>query len=252
MSIRHVAQTWAHFEGRGSALLLMLALADFADDEGFCYPSVRSLATKTRMSERQVQRLLNDFVQKGLISVVANASGGAPGATRRYALAGAKVIHTGDTDVTRDISQRVTQLCRKTGDIAMSPNPSINRHKKERIRARTRANLQPLPDAWQPNAGHEDLAGKLQVDLHAEVEAFRDHHASKGSRFADWDAALRTWLRNAAKWRRPATTKPTTTQPTTRWQAQENRKDWLNDLLGRNRKPVDIECDARTVDSPPF
>jgi len=252
MSVRQIARTWRDFAGEGSSLLLMLALADFADDEGFCYPSVRSLATKTRMSERHVQRLLNYFVQKGGISVVANVSGGAPGATRRYVLGRAKVIHTGDTDVTRDISQRVTQLWRETGDIAMSPKPSVIRQKKEKERARTRANLQPLLDAWQPNAGHEDLAGKLQVDLHAEVEAFRDHHRAKASRFADWDAALRTWLRNAAKWRRPATTKPTTTQPTTRWQAQENRKDWLNDLLGRNRKSIDLECDARTVDSPPF
>lgn len=33
-----------------------------------------------------------------------------------------------------------------------------------------------------------------------ELAAFRDHHTSKGSRFKDWDAAFRTWARNAVKW----------------------------------------------------
>jgi hypothetical protein len=31
-------------------------------------------------------------------------------------------------------------------------------------------------------------------------EAFKNHHAAKGSQFADWDAAWRTWVDNQAKW----------------------------------------------------
>lgn len=30
--------------------------------------------------------------------------------------------------------------------------------------------------------------------------AFKNHHAAKGSLFADWDAAWRTWIDNQAKW----------------------------------------------------
>jgi hypothetical protein len=37
-----------------------------------------------------------------------------------------------------------------------------------------------------------------------ELEAFRDHHLAKGSLFVDWEAAFRTWLRNAAKYGRSA------------------------------------------------
>lgn len=32
-----------------------------------------------------------------------------------------------------------------------------------------------------------------------ETEAFLDHHTAKGTLFSDWDAAWRTWIRNAVK-----------------------------------------------------
>jgi hypothetical protein len=34
----------------------------------------------------------------------------------------------------------------------------------------------------------------------AMFEAFKNHHGAKGSQFADWDAAWRTWVDNQAKW----------------------------------------------------
>ena len=37
-------------------------------------------------------------------------------------------------------------------------------------------------------------------DPNGELEAFKDHHVAKDSRFLDWEAAFRTWLRNAKKW----------------------------------------------------
>ena len=61
-----------------------------------------------------------------------------------------------------------------------------------------------LPDAWEPTQGHRELAVKLGVSLDAELPQFRDHHTAKRSLMADWDAAFRTWLRNAAKWARSA------------------------------------------------
>lgn len=53
------------------------------------------------------------------------------------------------------------------------------------------------PDSWVPNEGHAALAAELGVVVAVELPRFLDHHAAKGSRFRDWDAAFRTWLRNA-------------------------------------------------------
>lgn len=56
-----------------------------------------------------------------------------------------------------------------------------------------------LPDQWEPNDQHREMADKLDVVWFTEAAKFRDHHTAKGSRFKDWDAAFRTWLRNAAE-----------------------------------------------------
>lgn len=57
-----------------------------------------------------------------------------------------------------------------------------------------------LPDDFAPNAGHQSLANELGVDLAKEFPQFRDHHQAKGTTMLKWDLALRTWIRNAAKW----------------------------------------------------
>ena len=57
------------------------------------------------------------------------------------------------------------------------------------------------PPDYKPKPGHFDLAASLRVDLRIEGPQFRDHHTAKASKFVDWDAALRTWIRNAAKFR---------------------------------------------------
>ena len=62
MSIKVMSIIWERSERSGSELLLLLALADHADDSGACYPSVSRLAAKTRMSERSVQYMLRSLV----------------------------------------------------------------------------------------------------------------------------------------------------------------------------------------------
>ena len=57
----------------------------------------------------------------------------------------------------------------------------------------------PLPDDFAPNEDVRDLARELGLDLEYQLTKFRDHHAAKGSRFSDWQAALRNWLRRSAE-----------------------------------------------------
>lgn len=69
MSIRVMAKVWEHSQQKGSALLLLLAIADFADDNGKAWPSVATLAKKIRMGERYVQNLIAQLVQSGELAV---------------------------------------------------------------------------------------------------------------------------------------------------------------------------------------
>lgn len=57
-----------------------------------------------------------------------------------------------------------------------------------------------FPDDFKAKEDHEKLARSLSVNLSLEFHQFKDYHLAKGSKFADWDAALRNWIRNAAKY----------------------------------------------------
>ena len=59
MSIKVSSWVWEHSEQKGTALLLMLALGDIANDEGVCWPGIARLARKTRTTERNVKLLLH-------------------------------------------------------------------------------------------------------------------------------------------------------------------------------------------------
>jgi hypothetical protein len=72
-----MTQTWKNSKQRGTALLLMLALADSANEEDFtCWPSIRTLANKIRMSDRSVQILLAQLVKAGEIAIVGKTEWG--------------------------------------------------------------------------------------------------------------------------------------------------------------------------------
>ncbi len=48
---------------------MALALADFSDDRGFCYPSVAALAVKCRTTTRHANRLISQLVESGELEV---------------------------------------------------------------------------------------------------------------------------------------------------------------------------------------
>jgi hypothetical protein len=55
----------------------------------------------------------------------------------------------------------------------------------------------PMPDDWTPNETHVRIARECGVDGRREEAQFRDHAEANDRRQRDWDAAFRTWLRNA-------------------------------------------------------
>ena len=65
MSIKIMTRVWDNSKSKGSALLLLLALADYASEAGYCWPGITTLAGKTRLSERQVMRLIRQLEEAG-------------------------------------------------------------------------------------------------------------------------------------------------------------------------------------------
>ncbi len=46
MAVRVMSIVWESYPGGGSELLALLALADWSDDEGRCFPAIASIAKK--------------------------------------------------------------------------------------------------------------------------------------------------------------------------------------------------------------
>jgi hypothetical protein len=70
MSIKLMTEVWDHSKANGNGLLLMLAIADFANDQREAWPSVGTLAKRTRLGERSVQRLATELQAMGELEIV--------------------------------------------------------------------------------------------------------------------------------------------------------------------------------------
>jgi hypothetical protein len=70
MSIHCANRVWTYSDQEGSALLLLLALADYADENGFAFPGQGLLATKARLCVRQTRRLLAGLQAAGELLIL--------------------------------------------------------------------------------------------------------------------------------------------------------------------------------------
>lgn len=78
MSIKLMSAVWdiPDPELNGARLLTLLCLADHAGDDGLrCYPSVPRLAERSKVSERQVTRVLRWLEAKDYIRIIAKGEG---------------------------------------------------------------------------------------------------------------------------------------------------------------------------------
>lgn len=76
MSVKVSHLVWEYADLKGSPLIVLLAMADFADDDGSnVYPSRERLAKKARIDVRSVSRILTDLENAKLISVTEMETG---------------------------------------------------------------------------------------------------------------------------------------------------------------------------------
>lgn len=63
MSVEISNRVWVHSLHTGTASVAMLALADMADHDGYCWPAIKKLAQMCNCSERQAQRVIAELVE---------------------------------------------------------------------------------------------------------------------------------------------------------------------------------------------
>lgn len=76
MSVESTNRVWKHSSKGGAPLLLLLAMADWSDDWGYCHPSLEQMAIKCRQTERNILNLIGELEQAGEVRRIARGKGG--------------------------------------------------------------------------------------------------------------------------------------------------------------------------------
>ncbi len=202
MSVRTMSRVWEHSQHAGSDLLMMLAIADFADDAGNAYPAVSTLAEKCRMTSRNANLILAHLRKTGELIIRQNEG---PKGTNRYQI----ILPTPEARFTPEESftlKRPSPTPEARFPKPLKPasdEPSVN-HQEPSVKSVSRtprgARLEAdwtLPDEYTRWAT-ENL-GWTTTQANEVAERFRDYWISasgKNAAKADWYATWRNWCRN--------------------------------------------------------
>lgn len=91
MSIKAMTWVWdsAPKKFKSTKLLVLLAIADHCNDDGFCYPGVKRLAHKARISHTRCQDIIRELKEDGVLAVsIQDGIKTAHGRTNLYILNG--------------------------------------------------------------------------------------------------------------------------------------------------------------------
>lgn len=160
MSIEVMREVWKYAQVDQGTLLVLLALADSADeDTRTCYPGVKSLSKKSRLSERQVQYCLQKLRDEKVITIRRNAS---PVKTNLYWIAPAKAWANARDAITappKDESETQSATSRDEVDCVsetkwVAPKPSVTSEEPSDTRARRADDL--FTEMEEPKAQETD------------------------------------------------------------------------------------------------
>jgi len=69
VSVHIMGLVWKYSRQTGTPLLMLLAVADYADDDGWAFPSVNELARKARLGGKQGRRILHGLLESGELEI---------------------------------------------------------------------------------------------------------------------------------------------------------------------------------------
>lgn len=230
MSIKVMTMVFDRYPNGGGEMLLALALADHASDDGSrVYPSIKHLAAKTRQAERSVQYQLRRM-EEAMWLLLENSGNGGRNQHRMYCInpewikgADFASLVKGAID---DIKGAIHNIKGATDDAkgCKAIAPAYNHHEsseepseKKRVRAtRISAN-------WMPSDADAAYLFQKRPELNLQdtAEKFRDYWIAhpKGEKM-DWPASWRTWVRNERG-------QPAQQRPATAYQAKHDQQQAL-------------------------
>lgn len=207
MSIRVMSQVWDNGPEKQGHLLVMLALADYADDAGKCWPSIASIAAKARMSERGVQKIIRALEVDGWLKI---DTGNGRHGCNQYTINPER--HSG-FQASKNPEPRSPRTTFTPNDDAETPNESAKNPEprspepsltiidpSENINARAKPKRKTqIPEDAVLSEKMESIArneGISQQEAETQFDRFKGYCIANAKTYASWDAAWRNWLRS--------------------------------------------------------
>lgn len=195
MSIKLMSAVW-DADLTPTKKLVLLALADQANDDGLCWPSVGTIEKRTGLAERGVQIALAELEEANHLKRKFRS-----GHSTYY------YIHPRTTCTPHEMPPAP----RAPTPALDAPPPPHHVHPESSFEpslTKVSVATKPkrgtrLPDDWEPNAANLKFVREVAPDLIAEdIELrFRDYwHSTPGAKGVklDWDATWRNWVRAEA------------------------------------------------------
>lgn len=179
MSIRLMTAAW-QTDLPALEKLILLALADHANEDGEAWPSIATLSRRTGLAERTVQRNLRELELKGYLSISE-----ARGRSNRYNL------HPRQRDT--------LTIIEPSEEPSGEPLHIFARADGERVQTPPRAKKIPMPADWQPGplpADLEELVAQWpEGRVERELAEFKEYWAEDGGKRPGWDRTWRSRIR---------------------------------------------------------
>ncbi|EAN1773402.1 helix-turn-helix domain-containing protein [Salmonella enterica] len=197
MSMNLMAKAMSIKVGNPLRKLVLIKLADNANDNGECWPSYQHIADHCECSKSAVKEHISALIKLGLMTkenrVGVNNGKGNTSNVYRLHLTSTPVPpeSTGGSPKSTPVPPESTP--------PVPPAGTRTSHSFEPVKEPldNKKKLSSMPEGFSPSASHQKMAEEYGISLQEEFDKFIDHHISKGSKFIDWNRALNTWLRNA-------------------------------------------------------
>ncbi|EME1735308.1 UNVERIFIED_ASMBLY: helix-turn-helix domain-containing protein [Cronobacter sakazakii] len=222
MSMNLMAKAMNIKVGNPLRKLVLIKLADNANDNGECWPSYQHIADHCECSKSAVKEHISALIKLGLMTKenrlgVNNGKGNTSNVYRLH-LTSTPVPSESTPPVppkTSGGSSESTPVSSESTPVSSESTPPVppagtrTSHSfepvKEPLESKKKSTV--MPEGFSPSEAHQKMANEYGISLQEEFEKFTDHHLSKGSKFIDWNRALNTWLRNARGFQKSRTSK---------------------------------------------
>jgi hypothetical protein len=181
-----------------SKKLILISLADSADDFGFCWPSYETIAGKCSLTRRAVIKQIKELISENLLNKTRRVKKSGDDTSNAYQLN--LGLNVPDDHPLKEVVNRIHPPSEQNSPLGVNsvhPNPNItNKNKKTRTREEF---LRSIQEGYQANF-FEEFKHLTETEIILSAEACLDFYGAKG----DWPAGdpvlvLRHWIRGGIK-----------------------------------------------------